>query len=164
MSKPKLESLQAYIKRQVSYDPSTGDWKWLAGPKAGLPAGLPNRGHKRIVVGGIRYKCSVLAVLYMTGSLPAAGMHVDHIDGDTDNNRWQNLRVVTHKENLRNQKLRCTNTSGTIGIRWSEPHKKWKVVVTGRTLGYYTDKLEAIAVRDLEYRRLGFHENHGRQL
>lgn len=39
----------------------------------------------------------------MTGEDPAND--VDHLDGDTANNRWRNLRPATKHQNLRNSRL-----------------------------------------------------------
>lgn len=162
--KPRL-SLQDYVKSQVAYDESTGTWTWLCGPRAGTAAGLVMRcGHPRIVLGGVRYKCSVLAVLYMTGALPASGLEVDHINGDTNDNRWCNLRVVSHSINLRNQKMKSNNTSGHNGVNWYSPYGMWRVRVLGRHIGYYDDITEAITARDKAYSKNEFHENHGRKL
>ena len=41
---------------------------------------------------------------------------IDHINGDKLDNRRSNLRIVTHQQNAFNQKRRCTNTSGFIGV------------------------------------------------
>jgi hypothetical protein len=48
-----------------------------------------------------------------TGKWPE---EVDHIDGDTSNNRWNNLRVATHQENLRSTKIRSDNKTGFKGV------------------------------------------------
>lgn len=39
----------------------------------------------------------------MTGDWPEKGMHIDHIDGDSSNNKWDNLRQVTPRQNLFNR-------------------------------------------------------------
>lgn len=51
--------------------------------------------------------------MWMTGTVPD---NVDHIDGDCTNNTWENLRSVTHKENIRNSKRFSTNQSGATGV------------------------------------------------
>jgi len=42
--------------------------------------------------------------------------HIDHIDGDVDNNKIENLRLATNRVNGRNCVIRCTNTTGITGI------------------------------------------------
>lgn len=44
------------------------------------------------------------------------GEQVDHLDGNTDNNCIENLRVVNNQTNTYNQKKRNTNKSGVTGI------------------------------------------------
>lgn len=42
---------------------------------------------------------------------------IDHINGDRADNNIRNLRLVSQLVNIRNQKLRRTNTSGVTGVR-----------------------------------------------
>jgi len=41
---------------------------------------------------------------------------IDHINGDSSDNRLPNLRLVTKRVNARNQKKRSCNTSGVTGV------------------------------------------------
>ena len=53
---------------------------------------------------------------------------VDHIDRDKNNNRVDNLRWATMKEQKQNQKLykiRTDNKSGHKNIRWHKKDHKW---------------------------------------
>lgn len=77
------------------------------------------------------------------------GMEVDHINGDGLDNRQSNLRICTHKENLRNVKIRKTNTSGFKGVRRNGSGWQACIYVDGKNigLGTYKDKLEAVRVR-----------------
>ena len=49
---------------------------------------------------------------------------VDHINGDGLDNRKENLRIVTHQQNLANQKLSEANTSGYKGVTLDQRKKK----------------------------------------
>lgn len=44
------------------------------------------------------------------------GKQIDHIDGNRQNNKIENLRVVDAFANARNQKPRKTNKSGVVGV------------------------------------------------
>jgi hypothetical protein len=43
-------------------------------------------------------------------------LEVDHINGDLLDNKICNLRIVSHKRNMRNTSKRSTNTSGVTGV------------------------------------------------
>lgn len=52
------------------------------------------------------------------GEIPA-GMQIDHIDGDKTNNKRENLRLVTHELNMRNQ-VNKKAVDGKFGVtRWT---------------------------------------------
>lgn len=50
---------------------------------------------------------------------------VDHINGDTTDNRRQNLRVRTQSENNMNKTIQHNNTSGIVGVSWDKNAKLW---------------------------------------
>lgn len=43
-------------------------------------------------------------------------IQIDHIDGNVDNNKIDNLRLVSHSANNRNSAIRCNNTTGITGV------------------------------------------------
>lgn len=47
-----------------------------------------------------------------------AGYVVDHANGNSKDNRIDNLRVVKVKANARNTKMPCVNSSGRVGVAW----------------------------------------------
>ena len=80
---------------------------------------------------------------------PDSKPEVDHIDRDRSNNRPENLRWATRKEQIDNQGMRSDNISGTTGIGWNRRDKKWRVQlrVDGRqkNFGDYENLNDAIA-------------------
>ena len=53
------------------------------------------------------------------------GEVVDHINGDTLDNRKSNLRICSNTENSRNKSKQYNNTSGYKGVHWHPDNKKW---------------------------------------
>lgn len=80
------------------------------------------------------------------------GLQVDHIDGDTLNNRRSNLRACTARQNQRNRKPWSRGTSKFKGVSWSTSGRKWragiKVGTKSRSLGRFTNELEAARAYD----------------
>ena len=72
---------------------------------------------------------------------------IDHIDGNKQNNFFQNLRVCNHQQNHFNRGKNKNNTSGFKGVSWEKKKEKWaaKIQINGtvRTLGRFNDKHEA---------------------
>ncbi len=83
------------------------------------------------------------------GPIFLLGMEVDHINGDTLDNRDCNLRLATRKQNGRNRRRNRNNTSGYKGVYWHKANGKWaaQIVVNGkrRHLGYFDDPRDAYA-------------------
>lgn len=57
------------------------------------------------------------------------GMEVDHINGDTLDNRRSNVRVCSHAENCRNRKMSKANTSGLPGVSFHRATGKWQAQI-----------------------------------
>jgi hypothetical protein len=92
---------------------------------------------------------------------------IDHINGNTKDNRLENLRDVSNRENLRNQKIPKNNTSGTLGVSFDKRKQNYQasIKINGKRkhLGYFKNKEEAIAARAVANIKYNFHENHGRK-
>ena len=69
------------------------------------------------------------------------GFQVDHINGCRLDNRKENLRVVTSKQNNMNRSMRKDNTSGYKGVTYKTRDKKYaaQIKLNGKliSLGYY---------------------------
>lgn len=104
-------------------------------------------------------------VVYMMYTQKELHLDIDHIDGDPSNNSISNLREVTHSQNLSNQKRNSKNTSGYTGV-YLNRYGKWCAQMKHKQktwhLGSFEDINHAVSARKAEEKRLGFHENHGR--
>lgn len=175
-----LSLRQEDLKALLSYDPDSGIFRWrqssgsraLEGAEAGAVMRTKTGSYVVITltVNGIQRRCLAhrLAFLYMEGSLPDfPTVEVDHIDGNGLNNAWSNLRLVDHRTNACNQKLRVTNSSGVNGVSWDRSMGKWEVYVWDhgckRHLAYTDDIEEAAVLREQADCDFGYHENHGRR-
>ena len=110
-----------------------------------------------------QYKAHRLAVLYMTGKFPE--VETDHDDGNGINNKWDNLKRVSHANNMKNLKLHKGNTSSVCGVSWSKKDKRWRSYINVNKkyfhLGNFINFNDAVIVRKMAEYKHGFHENHG---
>lgn len=77
--------------------------------------------------------------------------NVDHINNNPLDNRKSNLRLCSKMENNFNKKDSGRNTTGILGIYWSNDRHKWCPEIRANNkrvhLGRYTDINEAAVVR-----------------
>jgi hypothetical protein len=58
---------------------------------------------------------------------PLNGKDVDHINGNTLDNRMVNLRIVTHRQNMQNKRCHRNGkkSSRFVGVYWDKINWKW---------------------------------------
>lgn len=81
------------------------------------------------------------------------GQQVDHINRLTYDNRRENLRVVTSRQNNWNRAKRydprgTSEYIGVIGDRYGRSDRKWQASIAGQIIGEFEDEVEAAYVRD----------------
>lgn len=75
------------------------------------------------------------------------GLIGDHINGDTLNNRRDNLRAVTPAGNSRNIKMNIKNTSGYPGVSWHKRDRHWRAQLNKKYIGAFQTPEEANIAR-----------------
>ena len=84
---------------------------------------------------------------------PNKNQLVDHINGNTLDNRTSNLRLCTHAQNIWNQKISKTNKSGYKGVHWNKKQSVWCAQIKHkgsktRHLGQFKNLMDAVRVRE----------------
>jgi hypothetical protein len=157
-----------WLKTQLSYDPETGELRWLVmnqGRRSKVGSNNPDGYvYVGVTVEGVCHfmKRSRLAFALTVGRWPTI---IDHINGDRTDDRWCNLREVNGSENQKNRRLETDNTWGIHGLV-RRPSGKWEAAIRHSGaylyLGRYSDFFEAVCARKSAELKYGFHENHGR--
>lgn len=93
---------------------------------------------------------------------PGGELRVDHKNGDTLDNRRENVRSASHAQNIQNSRKPKSNTSGLKGV--SASGKKWLAQITAngknRYLGVHATREDAHAAYVTASREL--HGDFGR--
>lgn len=182
------EKIDPQLLRQLlTYEPETGKLFWLPRPPhligagrsgskiealrfntkwAGKPAlNSPTKaGYRAGVVCGKSMFAHRAAWAIHHGKMPQ--MWLDHVNGDREDNRLDNLREVDASQNAQNSGRRKDNKTGCTGIYWRQSISKWQasIRVDGRIkgLGCFAHFDDAVTARRNAESFYGFHPNHGR--
>lgn len=157
------------LREAMRYDPETGLFYWReirkkrtgrVGEPVGTVAAMgQGSDHKYLVIwldGSLR-RAHRLAWQYVHGYVPEGG--IDHINGDTLDNRIANLRECDQRQNNGNHhRLNRHNTSGLRGVTWKRDKQKWRAYINRANrqchLGYFDTKeaaYEAYKVAAVEH-------------
>lgn len=143
----KNEITASEVRKVFSYDPDTGDFRNRVDrrkAKKGEIAGvLHPDGYRRICYRKRNYGVHRLIWLYVYGQMPS--QHIDHINGQTADNRITNLRLASAAENHWNMGKAKINTSGFKNVFWSKKDKKWFVSVTKERKRHYITGFQTAA-------------------
>lgn len=179
-----MKKLTAEYARQVlDYNPGTGELRWKRRPEsmfegkkkggcvrwnnryAGRRAGSIHHGAKGALYRSLRINNKAhlehrVIWLIFHGCWPKD--KIDHLDGDGLNNRIDNLREATQRENMHNQRLRRTSKTGVCGVSWRKDLEKWTAYLRTKHLGVFETLLDAVAARKSAEQGEGFSERHGK--
>ena len=115
---------------------------------------------------------NLLSRLLMNCSSADTNLVVDHINGNTLDNRRCNLRLITQAQNALNQSSSKNSLSKYLGVYWNKLSKKWTAMIKvdgkNKYLGIFERESDAALARDYatkqyykEYGRLNFPERPG---
>lgn len=174
-----------YIREILDYDEKTGNLIWKKhswSTRIGKFAGtiqtsnychsngkkyIRSEPQKKIVVviNNISYKIHRIIYFWYYGIWPE---YIDHINGNSLDNRIENLRSVTSSENSMNRKISNRNTSGVVGVYFNKRDNIWfasgKINRKTFHIGCFVEKSDAISARKQWEKDNGFHENHGKRV
>jgi hypothetical protein len=111
---------------------------------SGSLAGTKSHHYWQICIDYVIYRTHRLVWIFHHGNSPAS---VDHINGNTFDNRIENLRECNASQNQHNKKVSKLNTSGIKGVGWCKQKQKWRarLCVDGKefNIGFFDNIKEA---------------------
>lgn len=185
MADPRLPSAEL-LRQLLRYDPDTGKLYWRLRDVSHFTSGsysaerkanawnarnagqeaftdIGNHGYAHGAINGTLYLAHRVIWAMETGEWPEGD--VDHRDGVRGNNRFANLRAVSHAINMRNMTSHTSRGSGVPGVQWRPCRSKWRarIMVDGkeRSIGHFDTKEQAVAARIAAQRSYGFTDRHG---
>jgi len=140
---------QETLKQHLSYDPNTGKFSRVNFARVaadGSVGTIQKKGYRSIYLCGGFYKAHRLAWLYVYGEWPKD--QIDHINGNRDDNRIDNLREVCNAENAKNRRSPQGNNPflGVTKKKWRDQFR-WcaRIMIDGKSkhIGYFKSAEDA---------------------
>ncbi len=161
------------ISKNISYDKISGlffytksSGRFKAGSVAGHKCKVTDRSggvsYIKITVNGKRELAHRVAASALGFNI--SGMVVDHINGNTLDNKQENLRVVTQGENNKNLSKNKRTKTGINGVyvRGFRFYARITVNKQNIHLGAFNNIFDAACARKSALNQYLFHKNHGR--
>lgn len=130
--KPKPLPAASLLREMFAYDPVTGvltNRISRTSRKAGSIAAHGDRnGYLQVYAAGRLVLAHRVAWAIHYGCDPQG--YIDHINGDTSDNRIANLRQCSHSQNMMNSKVRCHNRTGVAGVHLRADSGKWRAYIS----------------------------------
>ena len=150
-----------YISSLLRYDEESGWFYWKIsrsrGIKIGQRAGTKRtEGYRSIEIDGISFLEHRLAWFLVKRFWPPD--RIDHKNLQKDDNKFLNLRLATHSQNLSNAPIYKNNTSGFKGVSFNSSIGLWCAYITidqkRRYLGNFDRSDDAARAYDVEAKKL----------
>ena len=141
-------------RRLLEYDAKTGKLRWSKEKDRNLAGKLwgsypQDGGYVNGRFCGVKCRAHQLVFLLHHGYIPEKC--IDHINGDKQDNRVENLREFSYACNRINCTNNSRNTSGVVGVVLATKHQTWKaaIKISGRRfhIGTAVDFEEAVCLR-----------------
>ena len=152
MNKDKLS--QIILKSVIFYDEKLGIFERIVNSRrrknTKIKAGTKTKnGYISIYINGYSYYAHRLAWIYVYGEWPID--KIDHINGNKEDNRIENLRQANSSENRENLKLKSNTKKSNLmlGVRYKRSNLKKpfsaQISKDGKYfhIGYYASEIEA---------------------
>lgn len=134
-----LDGNTCYIDDDDFWILSKKTWRVYTGPA----------GNKYIRAASSIWKCKELKTRKVTWFhlhreilKPLATMQVDHINGNGLDNRKNNLREATSRQNKQNMKKIKRNTSGYKGVTWCKDRGKWAAYIKSESKSMFLGRFK----------------------
>jgi hypothetical protein len=133
-----MQDLHEFINKILkTFDYKDGQlfWKEIKQKRVlSKPAGSINKnGYVQVKFGGKLYKLHRIIFLMHYKYMPKS---IDHMDGNTLNNRIENLRACTNSENMYNRAINKNNRTGVKGVGFEKRTKMYRARCAVNSISY----------------------------
>jgi hypothetical protein len=111
-------------------------WKWYANNLSGKFYAIRNHRENK------KFVAQLLMHRFIMN--PSKGLVVDHLNGNTLDNRKCNLRVCTYSQNSMNRIKQINNNSGYKGVSWHKNHKIYESRIMSNGVNIHIGSFENI--------------------
>jgi hypothetical protein len=132
-----------YRDGQLYWKINTNKSKNLIGKLAGGPK---KRAYGLVTIDSKSFLIHRVIFCMFHGYLPK---QVDHIDGNPQNHRIENLRAATSSTNNMNRGAQVNNRSGIKNVCWNKTHKRWSVQIQKNKKRVYTGMFDDLELAEL---------------